>query len=197
VSNIAMNPGDVSWDVVAVLGAVVGAVLAVWPLARTATKRATMQRRLTQAVRVLGELRESGANRPSTVALRLALEEVVDECATYLTVVERKWLRRTRSMFRFIMGIALSTLAVSGLVVLATLRDTAEVPTYVKFIILALVVLMYVLAGLATIREQLVKRQRVVDKEWAPVNTPVASLNTIDGPTVVIAVPPSTKPPSS
>jgi hypothetical protein len=179
-----MNLGNVSWDAVAAAGGGAGGLLAIWPLVRAATKRATMRRRLIQSVAVLREIRASGTERPSTIALSRALEEVVDECATYLTVIERNWLRRTRSMFRFIVGIAISTAAVSGLVVLVSARSPAEVPAVVRFAILGLVVLVYGLAGLATIREHLVKRQRIID---ASSIGPASSLYATEGPTVVIA----------
>jgi len=68
--------------------------LAIWPLARVSTKRARLRRRLNQSLEVLREIRASGTDRPSTAALTHALEEVVDECATYLTVTERNWIKR-------------------------------------------------------------------------------------------------------
>src|SRR5262249_40880394 len=76
VSDVAMNLGNVSWDAVAAAGGGAGGLLAIWPLVRSATKRATMRRRLIQSVAVLREIRASGIERPSTIALSRALEEV-------------------------------------------------------------------------------------------------------------------------
>jgi hypothetical protein len=156
-----------------------------------------MRRRLTQSLEVLRELRASGTDRPSTVALSRALEEVVDESATYLTVIERNWIRRTRSMFRLILGIAISAAAISGLVVLASIRSPVEVPIFERSIIFVVVVLLYGLAGLATIREQLIRRKRTIEARSARYVPPAVLLNATEDPTVSIAVPASTGPAAS
>ena len=184
-----MHLGNVSWDGVADAGAIFGALLAIWPLVRASTRRATMRRRLTQSREVLRVLRASGTERPSTAALSRALEEVVDESATYLTVIERNWIRRTRSMFRVVLGIAISAAAINGLLVLASTRRPVEVPIFERSIILVVVVLLYGLAILAMISEQLIRRQR---KYVAP----AIRMNATDGPTVYIPVPAPTRPDS-
>jgi len=184
-----MNIGAVSWDGIGAIGGIMGALLAIWPLVRVSTKRARLRRRLNQSLEILREIRASGTDRPSTAALSHALEEVVDECATYLTVTERNWIKRIRSMFRLVLGIAISTAAISGLVVLASMRSPVEVPIFERSIIFVIVVLLYGLAGLATIREHVIRRQRTSDARSARYVPPAVRLNATDGPTVVIAAP--------
>jgi hypothetical protein len=183
-----MNIGGVSWDGIGAIGGITGALLAIWPLARASTKRTRLRRRLNQSLGVLREIRASGTERPSTAALCHALEEVVDECATYLTVTERNWIRGIRSMFRVVLGIAISVAAISGLVVLASMRGPVEFPIFERSIIFVVVVLLYGLAGLATIREQMIRRQRTIDARSAVYVPPAVRLNAADGPTVVLAI---------
>ena len=184
-----MNIGAVSWDGVGAIGGIMGALLAIWPLARVSTKRARLRRRLNQSLEVLREIRASGTDRPSTAALTHALEEVVDECATYLTVTERNWIKRIRSMFRLVLGMAISAAAISGLVVLASTRSPVELPIFERSIIFVVVVLLYGLAILAMIREQMIRKQRIIDARSVRYVPPAVRLNATDGPTVVIAGP--------
>ena len=92
-------------------------------------------------------------------------------------------------MFRVVLGIAISAAAINGLVVLASTRRPVEVPIYERSIILVLVVLLYGLAILAMIREQLIRRQRKYV-------VPEIRLNASDDPWQAgpIPVPPPTRP---
>jgi len=184
-----MNIGAVSWDGLGAIGGIMGALLAIWPLARVSTKRARLRRRLNQSLEVLREIRASGTDRPSTAALTHALEEVVDECATYLTVTERNWIKRIRSTFRLVLGMAISVAAISGLVVLASMRSRVELPIFERSIIFVVVVLLYGLAIVAMIREQMIRKQRTIDARSARYVPPAVRLSATDGPTVVIAGP--------
>jgi hypothetical protein len=87
-------------------------------------------------------------------------------------------------MFRFVLGIAASVAAVSGLVILVSIGSHGEVPSLIRMTVFALVVLLYGLAGPATVQELLVRRQRIIDAGAA---VPATRLNPTDGPTVVIA----------